>query len=273
MDARERIVLVTGATDGIGKQTAVEIARRGARVIAHGRSREKADRAAEAIAKAAGVPTVDACAGDFASLASVRALGEDVRARYPRLDVLINNAGVIMDARALTGDGFEMTFQVNHLASFLLTLMLLPSLKASEQGRVVHVSSMAHASGRLDFDDLDAKKRFDGYTAYATSKLCNVLFAYELARRLEGSPVTSNALHPGVITTKLLWKGFGSKGASLERGAATSVKVALDASLASTTGRYFDDEREARSSTASRDLDTQRRLWDVSLERTAAPWP
>lgn len=270
--ATGRTIVVTGATDGIGKQTALELAKRGARVVVHGRTQEKAERVSQDIATASGATgRVEACAGELGSLDEVRRLGVALAGRYPTIDVLINNAGVFMHERVLTVDGFESTFAINHLAPFLLTLTLLPSLRASAQGRVVNVSSMAHSRGRLDFDDLDGERRFEGYAAYATSKLANVLFSNELARKLGGTRVTSNALHPGVITTKLLMQGFGSTGASLERGAATSVKLAVEPSLAKTTGRYWSDEREVTPSVASRDVAAQARLWDVSLARTKAP--
>lgn len=265
------VVLVTGATDGIGKQTAIELASRGARVIVHGRTLPKAELAAHEIRRAAPDSRIDVCAADFSSLAEVRRLGELLAVSHPRLDVLINNAGVYMHDRVLTVDGFETTFAVNHLAPFLLTLLLLPALSKSDQGRVVNVSSMAHSRGRLDFDDLDSDRRFDAYQAYATSKLANILFSNELARRLSGTPTTSNALHPGVITTKLLMQGFGSTGASVKQGAATSVKLALDPDLSTTSGRYFSDEREVKPAPASHDEKVQRRLWTVSLSRTAAP--
>ncbi len=266
------VVLVTGATDGIGKQTALDLLRRGSHVLVHGRTAAKAAAVADELA--ALVPDarhrVEPFGADLSSLAEVRALASQVIARHEFLDVLINNAGVFMNERVVTVDGFEASFAINHLAPFVLTALLLPALRESEQGRVVTVSSIAHNRGRLDWDDLDAKVRFEGYAAYANSKLANVLFAYELAKRLVGTRVTSNALHPGVITTKLLWNGFGSRGDSLERGAATSVKLALDASLAGVTGKYFDNEREARSSAASHDPAAMTRLWEISAARTGA---
>lgn len=266
-----KVALVTGATDGIGKQTALELAERGAHVIVHGRSRDKAERVVDELRAATGAgQRVEACVADFSRLAEVRALGEEIALR-PRLDILVNNAGVFVHERVLTVDGFETTFAVNHLAPFLLTLLLVPLLRRSAPARVVVVSSMAHARGRIDVNDLDGAQRFEGYRAYATSKLANVLFSNELARRLAGTGVTSNALHPGVITTKLLMQGFGSTGASLESGAATSLRVALDPALEATTGRYFSDEREVAPSVAARDEAVARALWDVSLARTGAP--
>jgi len=277
---RQRIVVVTGATDGIGKRTAIEIAKRGPdlKVFVHGRSEAKAEAAAREVEAAADAKgRIEPCAADFASLASVRRLGETLCERLPVIDVLVNNAGVVMDERVMTEDGFETTFHVNHLAPFLLTLTVLPSLRASAHGRTVHVSSVAHRSGRLRAQDLSlgslksSKGAFDGYVAYATSKLCNVLFSNELARRLVGTSVTSNSLHPGVITTKLLWKGFRSRGADLGRGAATSVKLALDPAFDGVIGRYFDDEREAATVAAASDPSLMAALWSVSIDATHAP--
>lgn len=262
----QRVILVTGATDGIGRQTALELLRRGAYVFVHGRNAAKASKVAEELAKESGSAAVTPVFADLSSMAEVRRLAKDLDGSIERLDVLINNAGVFLHERQTTVDGHEVTFAVNHLAPFLLTHLLLPKLRRSEQGRIVTVSSIAHSRGRIDFDDLKSEKYFHGYTAYATSKLANVLFAYDMARRLKNSPMTSNALHPGVITTKLLKTGFGTTGASLARGAATSVKVAMDPALQTTTGKYFADEREQTSSSTSHDLQLQQRLYEVSCE-------
>lgn len=262
----QRVILVTGATDGIGRQTALELLRRSARVLVHGRNAAKTSKVAEELAKESGSSAVVPFYADLSSIAEIRRFAKNVESSIERLDVLINNAGVFLHERQVTVDGFEVTFAVNHLAPFLLTHLLLPKIRQSVQGRIVMVSSIAHSRGRLDFDDLTSEKYFHGYTAYATSKLANVLFAYELANRLGSSTITSNALHPGVITTKLLKTGFGTTGASLARGAATSVKLALDPALKTTTGKYFADEREQTSSSTSHDRELQRRLYDVSCE-------
>lgn len=262
----QRVILVTGATDGIGRQTALELLRRGARVLVHGRNAAKAAAVAQALTLESGSSAVSPVDGDLSSMADVRRLAENVAASTDRLDVLVNNAGVFLHERQLTVDGFETTFAVNHLATFLLTHLLLPKLRQSAQGRIVTVSSIAHSRGRIEFDDLNSERYFHGYTAYATSKLANVLFAYEMARRLRNSAITSNVLHPGVITTKLLKSGFGSTGASLAQGAATSVKLALDEGLSTTSGKYFADEREQTSSKASHDRQLQKRLYEISAK-------
>lgn len=205
--------------------------------------------------------------GDLSRLADVRALAEQVSHHAPVLDGLINNAGVFMKTFSETVDGFETTFQVNHLSHFLLTNLLLPQLTAAPQGRVVNVSSMAHARGRVDVTDLDSRKRFQGYDVYALSKLLNVHFTHELARRLEGTRVTTYALHPGVITTKLLATGFGMGGASVESGALTSVYCATEPELVSKSGRYFSDSREARVAPQANAPELERTLWSLSEQR------
>jgi retinol dehydrogenase-12 len=259
--------VVTGATDGIGLQTAKLLAQRGAHVLVHGRAEEKARKAVEVLSDKLPDARFTPVWGDLGRLAEVRTLAEQVRHHAPVLDGLVNNAGVFMKAWSETVDGFETTFQVNHLSHFLLTSLLLPELKAAPQGRVVNVSSMAHARGRVDLGDLDSKKRFDGYDVYALSKLLNVHFTHELARRLEGTRVTTYALHPGVITTKLLRTGFGMGGASVETGALTSVYCATEAELVSKTGRYFSDSREAREAPQASNPALERALWDESARR------
>ncbi len=212
--------------------------------------------------------SVEATSGDLSSLADVRALAADVSARAPRIDVLINNAGVFMNERLVSKDGFEMTFAVNHLAPFLLTHLLLPKLQQSESPRVVNVSSVAHNRGVIDLEDPNLERGFSGYGAYAASKLMNVLFSFDLARRLRAPFVAVNALHPGVIGTKLLREGFGMSGGTVDTGARTSVRVATDPSLARVTGKYFSDEREATASRTAHNTLLQTRLYDLSARLT-----
>ncbi len=264
------VILVTGATDGIGKQTAFELARRGAKVIAHARTAERgATTLAELRHQAPGLDLdLEPVTADLASLAQVRRMAAEVAARFPRLDALINNAGVMTTRRQVSSDGFELTFAINHLAHFLLTNLLLDQLRAANAARVVTVSSNVHRGARLDFADLQMTHEWSGYEAYARSKLANVLFAYRLASLLEGTGVTSNALHPGVIATKLMRENFGGGGASVEQGAATSVFLAADPSVAGTTGQYFENRRPVRSSPLTYDLRAQRRLWEVSARLT-----
>ena len=245
-------ILVTGSSDGIGKETARQLAAAGAHVIVHGRSEERAAAAAREVGAAG------AWACDFAAL-------DDVRRAVSRLpgdlDVLINNAGVYLQQRTTTADGYETTFQVNHLAPFLLTHLLLPSLAAG--ARIVNVSSQVHGSGELAWDDLMGERHFSGYAAYAQSKLANLLFTRALARRQE--KVTVNALHPGVIGTKLLRGGFGGmRGGSLSRGAETPVYLAIAPEVAGVSGRYFVDRRETQPAARALDDAAAQRLWDLS---------
>jgi NAD(P)-dependent dehydrogenase (short-subunit alcohol dehydrogenase family) len=245
-------ILVTGATDGIGQQTALELARRGHHVIVHGRSEARVQATRDELRRKLGAPArVDGVTFDLASLADVRAGAARVLGQFEALHVLINNAGVFAHERRLSADGFELTFAVNHLAHFLLTELLLPRLQAGAPARVVNVSSQAHQGGRLDLADLQLTRGYTGFAAYAASKLANILHANALAARVDATRLTANSLHPGVIGTKLLKEGWGAGGASLEQGARTSVFVATAASLAGVTGRYFSDSRESRPSTAA----------------------
>jgi NAD(P)-dependent dehydrogenase (short-subunit alcohol dehydrogenase family) len=264
----QRVAVVTGATDGIGKQTAIELLRRGLFVVAHGRSEARAREAAKAIAAAAGTDAVDVAVADFASMRQVRTMGAAIVSAHPRVDVLVNNAGIFCNERVVTEDGFELTLAVNHFAHFVLTHALMGALRESAQARIVHVSSGVHASGSIDLDDLAMERDFGGYEAYATSKLMNVLFSNELARRLQNTRITSNALHPGVIGTKLLRSGFGGGGAKVEAGARTSVMVATDPSLAKVTGAYFSDQRQVQAAARARDPKLARALYDKSCKVT-----
>ncbi|MCC7074015.1 MAG: SDR family NAD(P)-dependent oxidoreductase [Deltaproteobacteria bacterium] len=264
-------ILVTGATDGIGRATAVELARRGADVIVHGR---RPERSAPVVAELRRLrpSTPEPVHADLGDLAAVGAMAAQVASAAP-LDVLINNAGVFETERHTTPDGRERTMAINHDAAVLLTHALLEALCAAPQGRVVCVSSMAHAQGRLRLDDLDggsSARAYSGYDAYAVSKLANVLFAVELARRLAHTRVTANALHPGVVSTKLLRMGFGMDGPeSLQQGAATSVFLALDPSVASVSGEYFSHCRRASPQRAARDDELCARFYEESCRRVA----
>jgi retinol dehydrogenase-14 len=269
-----KTVLLTGSTGGIGRATALGLARLGANVGITGRDRSRADQAGREIRSATGV-RVDLFFADLSSLADVRRLAAEATERLPRIDVLVNNVGGYWNTRHLTVDGLERTFAINHLAPFLLTDLLLPRLRRSADGRVVTVASHAHAQGRIDFDDLQGERSYSGARAYNQSKLANVLFTYELARRLGSGTVTANAVHPGVVRTSFGAEDPGKTQRTLvpllrpfmkdpRRGAATSIHVAASAQVRGVTGRYFTNRRPRTSSQRSRDPETAARLWDVT---------
>jgi len=257
-------VLVTGATDGIGLETARQLLARDLRVLVHGRNEDKASRSARTLATIADGTRVTPVWGDLSSMRQVVALAQQVQEHAPVLDVLINNAGVFQRNRVLTEDGFETTMAVNHFAVFLLTSRLLPAVSAAPAGRIVTVSSIAHSGADLDLDDLTFAHGFEGYDVYAASKLANILFTRSLARRLPPKPVTANVLHPGVIDTKLLHAGFDIRGASLEQGARTSVYLAVSEQVASVSGKYYVDSREATPSRQARHDGLADGLWAAS---------
>jgi NAD(P)-dependent dehydrogenase (short-subunit alcohol dehydrogenase family) len=260
-----KTILITGSTDGIGKQTAFELASAGHKVIIHGRKEQRAKAVYDEIANATGNNLLDYVTADLSSLGEVRQLAEDINSKYDKLDVLLNNAGVFYGQKELSADGYEMTFAVNHLAHFLLTNLLLDTIKKADNGRIVTVSSMAHSSD-IDFDNLQGEKFYDGYTAYACSKLCNILFTFHLAKMLAGTNVTANCLHPGVISTKLLHAGWGMGGGSLKQGAETSVYLAISKDVENISGKYFVSKRAAHPAEISYDIEVQKRLWEISLK-------
>ncbi|MDX9866171.1 MAG: SDR family oxidoreductase [Anaerolineaceae bacterium] len=265
---KNKNVLITGATDGIGKETALQLARKGARVLVHGRSEARCQQAVDEIRSQSGSPQVEYVLADFASLAQVRAMAEEVKRRVERLDVLVNNAGGHFKERTLSEDGYEMTLAVNHLAPFLLTNLLLPLLKKSPAGRIVTVSSTLHTVRGLDMDDLQGEQRYRGNAAYALSKLGNILMTRELAERLAGSSVTANSLHPGTVDTKLLRNAFGMSGSSIESGAATSVYLASSPEVAEVSGAYFEHVRQVDAGEQAQDPALQKQFWQISAEWT-----
>jgi retinol dehydrogenase-14 len=274
-----RTVLVTGGTAGIGRATALGLARMGAHLAIIGRDRTRTEDAAGEI-RAAGGGQVDVFVADLSSQRDVRRLADEVLQRLPRIDVLVNNVGGYWHTRHVTADGLEQTVALNHLAPFLLTNVLLDRLKQSAPARVVTVASNAHAQGRIDFDD-QSERSYSGARAYNQSKLANVLFTYELARRLPATAVTANALHPGVARTSF---GAEDPGGVQRRfvpflrpfmktpaqGAATSIHLASSPDLARVTGRYFASSRPRRSSRRSYDEAAAARLWQVSADLVGA---
>lgn len=270
--------LVTGASSGIGYETALGLARAGARVILVGRDGERSRAAAEAITGSTGNESIDVLLADLSERSQVLRLAEAVRANYERLDVLVNNAGAYFMQRELSRDGLERTWALNHLAYFLLSLELLDLLMASAPARIVNVASNLHQAGKIDFADPNGETHYHGMRSYCQSKLANVMFSYALARRLAGSGVTVNCLHPGSVATGIGrdHQGLLRRASELfqpfrlspEQGARTTLWAACSPALAEVSGKYFAKSRFARSSRASHDLAAQERLWQLSLAQT-----
>jgi NAD(P)-dependent dehydrogenase (short-subunit alcohol dehydrogenase family) len=269
-----KTAIVTGASSGIGKVTARELAKAGAKVVMICRPGPKAEAARNEIAVSGGPDFVELVTADLSDQASIRACAEKFKTSHDRLDILVNNAGIFLSERQETVDGLERTFATNHLAYFLLTNLLLDTLNASAPSRIVCVASEAERWGKIDFDDLQGRNRYSGIKAYSQSKLANILFTYELARRLKDTGVTANCLHPGTVRTgwghesKGLFK-FGMKlfapfMISPEQGAKTSVYLASSPEVEGQTGQYYITCRPAKSAPASYDTDTAKKLWDVS---------
>ena len=278
-----KTVMITGGNAGIGKEAAVGLARQGARVVITSRDAAKGEAALQDIRRDSGSEAVGVLPLDLADQRSIRAFADQLLATTDRLDVLVNNAGVVMAQRTETVDGFETTFGVNHLGTFLLTDLLLDRIKASAPARIVNVSSHAHKQARtgLDFDDLQSERRYKPFDVYAKTKLANIYFTNVLAERLEGTGVTVNALHPGFVASRFGRDGDGGKLAEIamvlgrplaispEKGARTSVWAASAPELAETTGSYFYKCAPATTTRAAQDADAARRLWDVSEQLVA----
>ncbi|MEN8240773.1 MAG: SDR family oxidoreductase [Chloroflexota bacterium] len=272
-------VLITGATDGIGRYAARELAMLGAEVIVVGRSKQKAEETVREIDAYSQKYAASYLLADLSSMAEVRQLAADFKSKFSRLDVLVNNAGSAFLMRTLSVDGFEKTFALNHLAYFLLTELLLDVLKASAPSRVVNVSSGSHKRGEINFEDLDLKKGYFVMKAYSQSKLANVMHAYQLARRLSGSGVTANVLHPGLVKTGIFRKvpvvgpiadlvvRNRDRAVSVAEGAETIIYLASSSEVENVTGNYFVKSRAVKSSPESYRLNAQERLWRASADR------
>ena len=277
-DMTGRVCVITGANRGIGQATAEELGRLGATLVLVSRRREDGDEVSAAIAKVGTGPAPEVVEADLSSQAAVHAAAGEIRARHPAVHVLINNAATVPPERLVTVDGLEMQLAVNHLAPFLLTHLLLPALRAGAPSRVITVSSTTHHGALVDFDDFQSERDYESAEVYAVTKLINVLFSSELARRLHGSGVTANCLHPGAVATKLLADYMRvplvggvlahTFGASPEQGADSVVYLAAAPEVAEVSGKYFNNRREIRSSPASYDEATARRLWEVSERLT-----
>ncbi|MBK5186662.1 MAG: SDR family oxidoreductase [Gemmatimonadaceae bacterium] len=273
-DARQmsgRVCVVTGATAGIGRETALGLARMGATVVIVARDAAKAARTVDEIVRATGSARVEIVIADFASLDAVRAAAAEIGRRYGAVHVLVNNAGVVKKQRTLSADGFELTFAVNHLAPFLFTREIMPFLRAGAPARIVNVASAAEAHGPIDFGDLQSEKRYRGFLVYGKTKLMNILFSYELAARLAGTGITANCLHPGAVATDMLrqlpWWLYALISPFLltpEKGAATQLFLATSPAVEGVSGAYYVKGKAARSSPRSYDVEMQKRLWEVS---------
>ena len=277
----DRVCLITGATSGIGKAAALQLAQLGATVVMVGRNPQRTAAAIQEIRQQSGNGQVESMLADLSSQEEIRRLAEDFKARYQRLDVMVNNAGALMLSRQKSADGIEMTFALNHLNYFLLTNLLLDTLKSSGPARIVNVSSDSHQDAHLDFDDLQLERNYGGYKAYGRSKLANLLFTYELARRLQGSNVTVNALHPGLVATKFMANnGLRGRvfnlfvrlvGRSASRGARPITYLASSPEVEGVSGKYFVEDGLVQSSPASYDTDAALKLWRTSEELTGLP--
>ncbi len=284
-DMAGKVVVITGGNTGIGKEAAVALAGRGAQVVITSRNEERGRSAREEIAERSGNDSVDVMSLDLASFRSIRSFAADALDRFEHLDVLVNNAGLILHRRAETQDGFEETFGVNHLGHFLLTDLLLERLRASAPARVVVVSSDAHKGARqgLDFDDLQAERKYKWAKAYSKSKLANIYFARELAHRLDGTGVTVNALHPGFVRSEFGRGGdlggiygWGIKylaspfAISPEKGARTTIYLASSPDVGGVSGGYFFKSKLSTPSAVAQDDDAASRLWDASEKLVAS---
>jgi NAD(P)-dependent dehydrogenase (short-subunit alcohol dehydrogenase family) len=269
-DAAEATILITGATDGLGKRVAGELAAKGTTVLLHGRSPERLEATLEELRSQTSSQKVGSYLADLSSLAAVRDLADRILSEYDRLDVLVNNAGIIVQERKESEDGYELTFAVNYLSHFLLTSLLLPLLKDFAPARVVNVASAGQSP--IDFSNLMLEQGYDAMKAYSQSKLAQVMFTFELAERLQGTGVTVNALHPAsLMDTKMVHCTFGYAMSTVEEGSEAVVRLAVSSELEGVTGRYFDGKREARADGQAYDKEARQTLWELSEELCGRP--
>src|SRR5881628_915893 len=279
MTMKDRVVMVTGANSGIGKSASLALAEKGATVVMVARNKERGDAARSEIVRKSGNNSIDLLLADLSSLESVRQLVADFRKKYSKLHVLINNAGLFNQRRRVTADGYENTFATNYLAPFLLTNLQLDLLKASAPSRIINVSSVGHYNGHINFDDLNMETDYGGWKAYQQSKLALVLFTRELAKKLQGTGVTVNSVHPGTVATNIWSRPMGSLGfimtvpklfmTSPKKGAETVVYLASSLEAASTSGEYWDKLKVKKSSEESYNEEVGKRLWEVSEKLTS----
>lgn len=282
-DLSGKTIVITGATQGIGLATAHGLALLKPRLILVSRDKTRCEAAVQEVKERSGNPQISYLQADLSSQSSIRQLARDVLAQTDRLDVLVNNAGAIFEKRAVSVDGYELTFALNHLNYFLLTGLLLPRLKQSGPARIVNVASRAHVRASFNLSDLQSEKSYTPMTVYGNSKLANLLFTYELARRLEGTNVTVNALHPGVVSTGFarnnsgIWSAIFTLASPFlltpEKGAQTSIYLASSPEVAGVSGKYFDKCKPVRSTPVSYDVQTARQLWEASEKLTGFTYP
>lgn len=262
----QKIILITGSTDGIGKQTALELAEKNHQIIIHGRNEEKCLKTFNELKSKSKNQSIDYVVGDFSTFKPIEEIADKIKLKYSRLDVLINNAGVYLNERRVNGKGIELTFMINHLAHFYLTYLLIDWLRKSDDGRIINISSIAHESADFNNDDFQLQKNYSGYIAYANSKLYNLLFTYALHRRLNKSNVKVYALHPGVISTKLLYAGFRMTGSPLSTGAETPVYLVTSEEIKDLSGKYFIKKKPVKSSRISYNEELQEKIWNYSIQ-------
>jgi NAD(P)-dependent dehydrogenase (short-subunit alcohol dehydrogenase family) len=276
---KDKVVMVTGANSGIGKAVSLALAKMGATIVMVARNKERGEAARSEIIRKSQNSSVDLLLADLSSLESVRKLATDFREKYSELHVLINNAGLFNQRRRVTADGYENTFATNYLAPFLLTNLQLDLLKANAPSRIINVSSVGHYNGHIDFDDLNMEKDYGGWKAYGQSKLALILFTHELAKKLQGTGVTVNAVHPGTVATNIWTRPFGPAGfimvlpklfmTSPEKGAETIVYLASSPDAKGLNGEYLEKLKVKKSSDESYNEEIAQRLWDVSTKLTS----
>jgi NAD(P)-dependent dehydrogenase (short-subunit alcohol dehydrogenase family) len=270
--------LITGATDGIGKEAAIELAKKGCNLILIGRSKEKGDKVVEEIRKVAdSYVDIDYFTADLMLMKEVSRVADEVSRKYPKIDVLLNNVGAYFAFRDVTEEGFERTFALNHLGYFLMTKKLLPLVEKSDYKRIVNVSSSAHYGIDFEFDNMNGEKKYSGFDVYKKSKLANVMFTYELAKRIEGTGITANCLHPGFVSTNFgknnnfLWRNvirvaMWLTAISVKDGAKTSIHLACSDEVKDITGRFFANSQIKKGSSKAKNEEHNRKLWELSEE-------